>query len=96
MRTNPSCFTSTDNNGEPIPPDLNRPVEQVDWVDATNYCGHLTQQEQVAGRLPSGWVYRLPTESEREYACRRGRQRRFNCGKALRGGMANFGKLLGI
>jgi formylglycine-generating enzyme len=90
MGSNPSYFTTNDDNGKPIPPDLNRPVERVSWIDATNYCGHLTQQEQAAGRLPSGWVYRLPTESEREYACRAGTTTAFNFGSAIHGGMANF------
>jgi formylglycine-generating enzyme required for sulfatase activity len=80
MGSNPSYFTG----------DLNRPVEQVSWDDATNYCAHLTAQEQAAGRLPSGWVYRLPTESEREYACRAGTTTAFHYGSALHGGMANF------
>jgi formylglycine-generating enzyme required for sulfatase activity len=80
MGSNPSYFTGN----------LNRPVEQVSWIDATNYCAHLTQQEQAAGRLPSGWVYRLPTESEREYACRAGTTTAFHYGNALHGGMANF------
>jgi formylglycine-generating enzyme required for sulfatase activity len=58
--SNPSYFTG----------DLSRPVEQVTWINATNFCNTLTQNEQSAGRLPSGWVYRLPTESEWEYCCR--------------------------
>jgi formylglycine-generating enzyme required for sulfatase activity len=62
----------------------------VSWDDATNYCAHLTQQEQAAGRLPVGWVYRLPTESEREYACRAGTTTAFNFGSAIHGGMENF------
>src|SRR5208282_4789507 len=90
MGSNPSYFTTEDWNGNPIPPDLNRPVEQVSWIDATNYCAHLTQQEQAAGRLPTGWVYRLPTQSEREYACRAGTTTAFNFGSAIHGGMANF------
>ncbi|MGO8928623.1 MAG: SUMF1/EgtB/PvdO family nonheme iron enzyme [Limisphaerales bacterium] len=90
MGSNPSLFITNDWFGNPIPPDLNRPVEQVSWDDASNYCAHLAQQEQAAGRLPWGWVYRLPTESEREYACRAGTTTAFNFGSAIHGGMANF------
>ncbi len=50
--------------------DLNRPVEDVSWFDATNYCAALTQQERAAGRITTNAVYRLPTEAEWEYACR--------------------------
>jgi formylglycine-generating enzyme required for sulfatase activity len=54
--TNPSGFTG----------DTNRPVEQVDWSDATNYCVKMTERERVAGRLPASWEYRLPTEAQWE------------------------------
>lgn len=90
MGINPGYFTTQDAFGNPISPDLNRPVEQVSWYEATNYCAQLTQQEQAAGRLPSGWVYRLPTESEWEYACRAGTTSAFYYGRTLRGWMANF------
>lgn len=68
---NPSYFNG-ENGDQDYGIDLNRPVELVTWSDATNYCGLLNQQEQAAGRLPSGWAYRLPTEAEWEYACRAG------------------------
>jgi formylglycine-generating enzyme required for sulfatase activity len=90
MGSNPSYFTTQNYFGNPIVPDLNRPVDQVTWNDATNYCAHLTQQEAAAGRLPAGWVYRLPTESEWEFACRAGTTTAFNFGSAIHGGMANF------
>jgi formylglycine-generating enzyme required for sulfatase activity len=48
----------------------NLPVEQVSWNDAMEYCRKLT--ERLAGRLPVGYVYTLPTEAQWEYACRAG------------------------
>jgi formylglycine-generating enzyme required for sulfatase activity len=57
--------------------DLQLPVEQVSWHDATNYCARLTSQEQGAGRIPATCVFRLPTEAEWEYACRAGTTTRF-------------------
>lgn len=63
MGENPSRFK---NAGE------NSPVETVNWYEAKKYCEKLTEKERVDGRLPAGWVYRLPTEAEWEYACRAG------------------------
>jgi formylglycine-generating enzyme required for sulfatase activity len=83
---NPSYFTT--NNGYSL--DLTRPIEQVSWIDASNYRAHLTQQQQLAGRIPMNWIFRLPTESEWEYGCRAGTMTAFNFGDSIHGGMANF------
>jgi formylglycine-generating enzyme required for sulfatase activity len=70
--------------------DTSRPVESVSWYNATNYCWLRTQQEQAAGLIPTNFVYRLPTESEWEYACRAGTTTAFNLGTGLYSGQANF------
>jgi formylglycine-generating enzyme required for sulfatase activity len=65
MGSNPSRFKGSDN-----------PVEQVRWHDAVEYCEKLTARERAAGRLPSGYEYRLPTEAEWEFAARGGNNSR--------------------
>jgi formylglycine-generating enzyme required for sulfatase activity len=70
MGANPSRFT-----GDP-----NLPVENVPWDQAMAFCAKLTDSERAAGRLPSGHVYRLPTEVEWEYACRAGTTTLFSFG----------------
>ena len=61
--TNPSTFKAVGPNA---------PVEQVSWIDATEFCRKLTERERAAGRLPEGYAYTLPTEAQWEYASRAG------------------------
>ena len=84
--SNPSLFTSANGYSN----DLTRPVEQVSWYDATNYCGLRTQRQRAAGLIPTNYVYRLPTESEWEYADRAGTTTAFYLGCDLHSGQANF------
>lgn len=63
---NPSYFTPA--NGYTA--GLNRPVENVTWAQANNYCALLTAQALANRSIPAGWAYRLPTEAEWEYSCR--------------------------
>lgn len=79
MGENPSAF-----------PDERQPVESVTWSQASAFCQRLTESERRAGRLPQGYIYRLPTEAEWEYAARAGSQGPFHFGEVADASMGNF------
>ena len=60
----------------------NRPVEQVSWFEAVEFCDRLTQK--------TGKPYRLPSEAEWEYACRAGTTTPFHFGETLSTDLANY------
>src|SRR5207237_7088301 len=51
------------------------PVVGITWEDAAQFCTWLTDREATAGRLPAGYVCRLPTEAQWEYAATMGGQK---------------------
>ncbi len=59
-----------------------RPVINVSWNDAQQYVNWLSNR--------TGRAYRLPSESEWEYAARAGSTGRFNTGPCARTDQANF------
>jgi formylglycine-generating enzyme required for sulfatase activity len=59
-----------------------RPVEQVNWYEAKEYCDRLAKRTKHP--------YRLPTEAEWEYACRAGTTTPFYFGSTLSTELANY------
>ncbi|MGG6239457.1 SUMF1/EgtB/PvdO family nonheme iron enzyme [Nodosilinea sp. AN01ver1] len=79
LNPNPAYFTGSD-----------RPVEQVSWAEAVEFCDRLNQ---FAKTYPSGSSlkhYRLPTEAEWEYACRAKTTTPFHTGQTLTTDLANY------
>lgn len=70
LMPDPSAFKGAD-----------RPVEQVSWYEAVEFCARLSRK--------TGWEYRLPSEAEWEYACRAGTTTAFNFGKTITPELAN-------
>ncbi len=60
----------------------NLPVERVSWNDAQKFCQRLSKK---AGRN-----YKLPSETQWEYACRAGTTTPFSFGETLTNDVANF------
>ena len=59
-----------------------RPVEQVSWDDAQEFCKRLSNH--------TGRPYRLPSEAEWEYACRAGTTTPFPFGRHISTELANY------
>jgi len=60
----------------------NRPVEQVSWLDAIEFCNRLSQR--------TGKNYTLPSEAQWEYACRAGTTTPFHFGATISTDAANY------
>jgi len=60
----------------------NRPVESVSWYGAVEFCARLSKA--------TGKDYRLPSESQWEYACRAGTSTPFHFGETLTDQLANY------
>ena len=73
MGVNPSSFSGC----------RDCPVEHVNWYDARDFCQRLTARHRADGTIAEDAFYRLPTESEWEYACRAGTTTRFFFGDAI-------------
>ena len=59
-----------------------RPVDNVSWLDASEFCNRLSQR--------TGRHYTLPSEAQWEYACRTGSSTPFHFGATLTPELANY------
>ena len=70
----------------------NNPVENVSWVDAMEFCRRLTTQEHEQNTLRPEFAFSLPTEAQREYACRAGSTKEY---EGDLGDISWYGSILG-
>jgi formylglycine-generating enzyme required for sulfatase activity len=73
LKPDPSYFKGDD-----------RPVEDLSWYEAVEFCDRLSAY--------TGRQYRLPSEAEWEYACRAGTTTPFHFGETLTTDLANCNK----
>jgi formylglycine-generating enzyme required for sulfatase activity len=73
QRLDPDCSTFKGDN---------RPVENVTWQDAIEFCARLSRH--------TGKNYRLPSEAEWEYACRAETTTPFHFGETISTELANY------
>ena len=59
-----------------------RPVEQVSWEEAVEFCERLSHK--------TGNYYRLPSEAQWEYACRAGTTTSFHFGETMTPELVNY------
>jgi len=89
MGTNPSWFSAKGEGAAEVTglKTNDFPAEQVTWQEAIRFCEKLSSSkaESEAGRQ-----YRLPTEAEREYACRGGTFTPFHTGELISPRQANI------
>jgi formylglycine-generating enzyme required for sulfatase activity len=71
LQSNPSRFKGDD-----------RPIENISWHDAIEFCARLSKH--------TAREYRLPTEAEWEYACRAGTTTQYHFGDELTNELANY------
>jgi formylglycine-generating enzyme required for sulfatase activity len=89
LELNPSRFQAGDEqkggNARLLADELNtdqRPVEEVSWEDAIEFCKRLSKC--------TGQNYSLPSEAQWEYACRAGSATPFHFGEMISPELANY------
>jgi formylglycine-generating enzyme required for sulfatase activity len=75
LKRNPARFRDQPDSDQ-------RPVEQVSWLDAMEFCERLSRR--------TGRTYTLPSEAQWEYACRAGRSTPFHFGGTITPELANY------